>query len=279
MPGQSPPPGAFHTHVHFETPENVRIGYPLAGAGTRFLAWLLDQIVVWLGTLSICFALLLAGVAAGAVEGAFSGFDPKHPDKLRQSTLYFIGVMLLAINFGGFLYFFACEFTLRGETIGKRLLGLRVVKANGFSLDPLSLFLRNIVRFVDHLPPLWIVPVLSRRTQRTGDMAAGTLVVSEHVDRIRLVRRELAGRNELDARFRFDGARLARLRPVDVEFVERLVDRWDEVPRSQLRRLLDRTIPPLAVRLGCAEPPPGDLLPFLEDLLAAEYRRRARSVA
>lgn len=266
--------------VEFETPENVRIRYPLAGPGTRFLAWLLDQLLVFVLTAVVSIGLLIAGIASGTLESALEGFRPEDFEHGGgpQTTMYFIGAMLLVMTFGSFVYYFFSELVLRGQTIGKRVLGVRVVKANGFSLDPLSLLIRNVFRFIDHLPPLWSVPVLSTRTQRPGDMAAGTLVVRERTPPLSPLRQELADRSPLESRYRFDSAMLARLRSVDIYFVEELLDRWDDLPRRQLQRLLNRALHPLCRRLSVEPPPTSDTYEFLEDLLAAEYRRRSHAI-
>ena len=68
-----------------------------------------------------------------------------------------------------------------GLTLGKWLMGLRVVKLNGEPYDPRAVLLRNIIRIVDILPFLYLVGLISvavsRKDQRLGDLAAGTLVV------------------------------------------------------------------------------------------------------
>lgn len=266
--------------VAFETPENVQIRYPIAGAGTRFLAWLLDQVLVFVLSACLCLGLLIAAAASGAAESLFEGFGPKDIEQNPpQFAMYFVGAMLLVLAFGSFVYYFGSELLMRGQTLGKRILGLRVVKANGFALDPLSLLIRNAFRFVDHFPPLWTVAVLSVRTQRAGDMAAGTLVVQERAAELSPLRSELADRDPLHTRYRFDASLLARLRPIDVRFVEELLDRWNDIPRRQLRRILDRALQPLCGRLLVEQPPAADMLQFLEDLLSAEYRRRGRSIS
>lgn len=265
--------------IEFETPENVRIGYPVAGPGTRFLAWLLDQVLVLVLCVVVCAGLLAAGVASGVFEGWMQdapagNFEQQTP----QFTMYFVGGSLLVLAFGSFVYYFASELVLRGQTLGKRLFGLRVVKADGFALDPLSLFIRNAFRGVDHLAPLWLVPLLSTRTQRPGDMAAGTLVISERTPELSRLRRELSARPPLEARHRFETSPLLRLRPVDVAFVETLLEHWDELPLTQLERLCRRATPALCRRLSVSPPRPDEEREFLQDLLAAEYRRRSHSV-
>jgi uncharacterized RDD family membrane protein YckC len=272
--------------IQFETPENVQISYQAAGLGHRFIAWLIDQIIVFFIGVVLFFVILFVGaIAGGIVEDILNDMGDKlqesqtDPQAQQQLILYFAGIGLLIWSFSSLVYYTAAELFLRGQTTGKRHIGLRVVKANGFALDPISIFIRNVFRLIDHIQLFWIVPVLSRRGQRFGDMVAGTLVVFDRPAPLCRVREELAVRNAVDARFRFDHAALRRLRPVDYEAVEQILDRWDDVPPRQLESLLDTVLDPLARRLKVESPLRTDRLQFLEDLLAAEYRRQSRSLA
>ena len=81
-----------------------------------------------------------------------------------------------------FAYFVATELVW-GQTLGKRLLGLRVVRADGSRADAGPIVIRNLVRLVDWLPFLYIVGGVTvfatgERRQRLGDLAAGTRVVA-----------------------------------------------------------------------------------------------------
>ena len=81
-----------------------------------------------------------------------------------------------------FAYFVATELVW-GQTLGKRLLGLRVVRADGSRADAGPIVIRNLVRLVDWLPFLYVVggvTVLAtgERRLRLGDLAAGTRVVA-----------------------------------------------------------------------------------------------------
>jgi uncharacterized RDD family membrane protein YckC len=79
------------------------------------------------------------------------------------------------------IYAAAAEWAWRGQTVGKRLLRLRVVDASGLRLEPAQVIVRNLMRFIDALPALYLVGgiacVVSRRRQRLGDLAAGTVVI------------------------------------------------------------------------------------------------------
>ncbi len=272
--------------IGFETPENVQIHYQPAGLGHRFIAWLVDQILVFVFSIVLILVVLLVGYFIGSVVDDLqkamgqrltdASTDPRAG---QQLVLYFVGIGMLIWSFSSFIYFTASELFLRGQTIGKRVIGIRVVKADGFSLDPLSIFLRNMFRVVDQLSVLWIVPLLSSRSQRFGDMVAGTVVVFDKPAPLSLVREELAVRAAAEARFRFDSNSLKRLRTVDFEAVELLLDRWDDIPRARLESLLESVIDPLTRRLRVEAPPAQDRLRFLEDLLSAEYRRQTRSLA
>lgn len=146
------------------TTEKVPFTYRVAGLGSRFLAWLVDAgLIIILGT---------AGICAGSVL------------ELGRQGLGIALVLLwiFALSWGYFLLF---EWLWRGETPGKRLLGIRVIQWQGTSVTFYQSAVRNILRALDSLPlfyPLgFCVAASNRENRRLGDLAAGTLVV--HVDR------------------------------------------------------------------------------------------------
>jgi uncharacterized RDD family membrane protein YckC len=258
--------------LQFETPENVLVQYEVAGLGTRFVAWFVDQIVVWVLTIVLLVVFLAAGISFAVVDDALSG-ERRSP----QFVLYFIGMMILIWGLGSFLYFVGSELLLSGQTMGKRASKIRVVKANGFQLDAPSIVLRNLFRVVDHLPPLWLVPLLTKRSQRAGDLVAGTLVVSDARTELAKVRPALPS-GDGAPRFQFDRAQLGRLAPSDFSTVERLVERWGDITPDERTKLLGLCSTKLAAKMKCEAPSPELQLPFLHDLLAAEFRRRDRQL-
>jgi hypothetical protein len=78
-------------------------------------------------------------------------------------------------------YRIVLEWSWRGQTIGKRVLRLRVVDAQGLRLHFSQIVIRNLLRFIDALPLCYLVGgiacVVSRRAQRLGDFAANTVVI------------------------------------------------------------------------------------------------------
>jgi uncharacterized RDD family membrane protein YckC len=262
--------------LEFETPENVQIAYRPAGLGTRYCAWLVDSIFVTLVAIVLLILAMTFSAAAGIVLQKFSRIKPGNDEDVREALLYAMAVGSLFFGLGSLVYFTVCELIGRGQTFGKRICRVRVVKTDGFALDAGSILVRNIFRIVDQLPPLWLVPVLSARSQRFGDMVAGTVVVADASDTLGVLRTALLKRPAAECKFRFDGSMLARALPVDIEAVERILERWREIPGPQFLDLLNMICDPLARRLGVQTPDAADRQEFLQDFLAAIYRREGR---
>ena len=78
-------------------------------------------------------------------------------------------------------YPIATEWYWRGQTLGKRLLRLRVMDAQGLRLQFSQIVIRNLLRFVDMLPVFYLVggvsSLVNHQAQRLGDIAANTIVV------------------------------------------------------------------------------------------------------
>jgi uncharacterized RDD family membrane protein YckC len=262
--------------LEFETPENVQIAYRPAGLGTRYCAWLLDSIFVLVVTIVVFILIAVLAAAAGVAAGALGRFSPVDENNPNEISLYFVAFAMLCWGLGSVLYFTVCELFGRGQTIGKWACDLRVVKTDGFSLDAGSILVRNIFRLVDQIPVLWIVPVISSRSQRFGDMVAATVVVAEARDDLGDLRTTLLSRPAAECKFRFDGSALARALPADVEAAERILERWRLIPSQQRLDLLNLISDPLSTRLGVQPPDVADRREFLQDFLAAAYRREAR---
>ena len=123
---------------------------------------------------SVLFGVIFVVVAL-ATGGGQSGHG--------RASLHLSGTPLLVYLLAWFAYFTISEAT-SGQTLGKRLLRVRVVDANGSRPSWGQAAARNLLRFVDVLPVFYIVGLISvaatgqGRRQRVGDLAAGTRVVS-----------------------------------------------------------------------------------------------------
>ena len=128
----------------------------------RVLAGLIDLIVVAAGAALILFAADALPSGSGSAR-----------DEVGS------GLYLLAMAWGLY-YYFACE-SGGGQTLGKRVMRLRVVRADGSAAGMREVGVRTILRVVDgvglYLVGLVVMLVSGKRRQRLGDMAGGTIVV------------------------------------------------------------------------------------------------------
>jgi len=147
--------------LKIETPENVVLVYQLAGPAIRLGAYLIDFGVRAVVIVIVSIFLLCTGMVLPGMSG---------------------GLLLLLLFFMEWGYFIVAEGFFRGKTIGKHVLGLRVIHDRGHPLTFWGATLRNLLRAVDVLPfygPGFISMVLTQRLQRLGDLVAGTVVISE----------------------------------------------------------------------------------------------------
>jgi|GEM_PF-705596 len=264
--------------VQFETPENVQVSYAIAGLGTRFVAWVIDFALIWF---VIFLLLILAGIgaaASGEVERDFERALKLRPGEMPEIPMYILGIFAAIVSFSTFFYFGLSELFMRGQTFGKRRLKIRVVKADGFSLDAGAILLRTIFRVIDHLPPVWLVPLLSKKGQRLGDMIAGTILIKEEIGTINPLRERLLNSDPAARVFQFSAPTLTRARPIDIEAVEKFLERAGRLQPHARETLLMALCNPLARRMQ-VDPPDEKLRHrFLEDFLTAEYRRQYRQL-
>ncbi len=125
------------------------------GVGPRFLALLIDAIIV------------------GVVVGILTGIGVAGRNAGIISITGGIGGLI------GILYFFVLEATM-GATLGKRLMGLRIVKEDGSPISWGESIIRNLLRIVDGLFFYLVGAIIiwnTQRRQRLGDILAHTVVV------------------------------------------------------------------------------------------------------
>jgi uncharacterized RDD family membrane protein YckC len=265
--------------VEFETPENVLVSYPPAGLGTRFIAWFVDQIFVSVLLVLLFIIVIIGGLhMVEILQDFLKSINAGPSGKEHSLGLYVFGIFILMVGLSNFFYYGLSEYLMRGQTIGKRLASIRVVKVDGFSLDAGSVLIRNLFRVVDHIPVVWIVPFLSEKTQRLGDMVAGTVVVVDEAPKMSHLREELLQRPPELAAFRFDAVTLRRALPSEIDVVEKILDRYASLPEQEKETLLGKVCEPLARRLKIEPPSPEQRFTFLTDFLAAELRRQHREL-
>ena len=156
-----------------ETPEQTSIEFPLAGIGSRFLAVLLDSLIQ--GAAVLVLVLIFVGVGFSVGSAGFG--------RSRATGVWIVAVLILfyfLLNYGYFIFF---EAVWNGQTPGKRLTHIRVIKDSGQPITAIDAVARNLLRIVDQLPFAYGIGVLcawiSSQSKRLGDYVAGTVVVHE----------------------------------------------------------------------------------------------------
>lgn len=175
-------PNKLDCFVKVITPENIEFEYALAGPFQRLLAFVFDfvlRVVVFVGVLFV-LALTTSWIPLG------------------QIVVTIVGLL----SFFALSWFYGIFFETRfnGKTLGKMVFRLRVISVDGRPINGVQAALRNLLRLADmgfpvsiqifdpEAPPAYIIPtmlvgltcmLLTRRSQRIGDLAAGTIVVSE----------------------------------------------------------------------------------------------------
>ena len=224
-------PTTVDTRTEIETPENVTLSFNVAGPGSRMSAYLVDLVirvlVFWGASFLLSAALPVLG--SGMSLGGF-----------------LIGLFLLEWGYSTLF-----EAFWRGQTPGKRICGLRVLKDAGYPIGFYDSVLRNLLRAADILPFGYgaglICMAASPRLQRIGDLAAGTIVVR-------------------DTRHRFERhteafAKLEPIQPVEcsgtfavsertLDTIEQLVARRDRLPKRRVEELAEILARPVAKHLG-----------------------------
>jgi len=142
------------------TAEGISFPLPLASPVIRFLAWLID------------FACISTAISLISTLGGLLRILSWDIARAFAIIAYF--VVLIA-------YPIITEWYWRGQTVGKRVLHIRVVDIQGLRLKFSQIAIRNLLRLVDSIPIVYMVggliASLTRYSQRLGDLAANTLVI------------------------------------------------------------------------------------------------------
>lgn len=237
------------------TPERAVLSYRLAGVGSRALAQIIDVVVLYVVLVLLeAFLALLAYFDAAFASGlmAFAAF-----------------ALIL-------LYFILLEGLMNGQTLGKRAVGIRVRMVDGTPIGLEAAILRNFLRPADLLPGFYLLGLvtmfLSSRAQRLGDLAAGTVVISERREASRYaVAPHGVGIHPLE---QFVGP-LRGLTMAEYSALRRLADRYYELPEEAQRDLIVRIYRPIAERRSIPMPPPGETeIRMVEAVVMAHGRRK-----
>lgn len=140
------------------TGQFVRIDKPLANVGARLIALLIDLFIIFL------YLIVLIPLIARVTYDMTS----------TAKTVFFFLFDILPVTF----YFVLAEFFSNGMTVGKTVMGIRVVTKEGAPPSLIQAFIRFIFLTFELSTGFGLVVLLySKYNQRLGDMAAGTYVI------------------------------------------------------------------------------------------------------
>ena len=149
--------------LSLSTPEGVRLLLTPAGPYLRAFAWAIDFLIF--GTAAVLIRIVMPDGKLG--EGLFA-------------------LWLFATYWG---YPILCEVYWSGRTVGKRAVGLEVVRSDGLPVGWRESTLRNLLLVADFLPMMYatglVCMMLDVRFRRVGDIVAGTQVVYREREKTR----------------------------------------------------------------------------------------------
>ncbi len=154
------------SELSITTTQNVDINFRMASEGDRILAYLID-FAIWIAYFfvkTIIFSLT-------GFEDYLESFD--YWSVIAINTFFMLPVIFYTLFFESFM---------DGQTPGKRLMKIRVIKIDGYQAGFGEYLMRWLFRLIEVTPPMGIIGLIvmlvNKQNQRLGDMAAGTAVIS-----------------------------------------------------------------------------------------------------
>jgi len=238
--------------IEIRTTQNVPIIYELANVRDRLLAFIIDFILIF-----VFYYILLVTV--------FTAFG----DNWIGSSGFMFGFLFYLFPIFLFLlYCFGFEVTLHGQTIGKRMVGIRVVRLDGREPGLTDYLLRAVFYLIDVIFSMGVIASLligsTARHQRLGDLTAHTTVIrvrSSHPLRLRDLLR-IESREEYEPRY--PGIR--QVNEQDMVFVKAVLSRYQRFPNEAHQEAVELLAGRMAKLLALPETPK-DKIGFLKTLI------------
>ena len=143
-----------------ETPERVPLEFALASIGNRFIAVAIDHFFQYFSIFLIaCAFMSAAGIGGNTDEGTYNQFMSEMP----KWTIAIL-IIVLFLLFSGYFIFF--EWLMNGQTPGKRLMKLRVIREDGRPITLWEAIARNLLRIFDAVPG-FVIPVIQSVLSRS----------------------------------------------------------------------------------------------------------------
>ncbi len=190
--------------IYINTSQNVNITYEICSIGNRILAFIIDTLVITGFVIVIMF--ILSEIAR------------------VSSSLFLIGMLPV------FFYHFMCELFMNGQSIGKRAMKIKVIKADGSSASFTNYFIRFLLRPIDSFYFIGLAFIFfTKKGQRLGDLAANTTLikVKEEVSFSSLKASMESSQQEITF------PEVTQLKDKDIEIIKRVLTNWKTQPNHE----------------------------------------------
>lgn len=154
-------------NILINTTQNVQLKYTLAGIGLRLLAVFLDILFRYTYFIILYFIALQT-----MFRKIFSSYDYDE----ESLEIYYAVLIICLLPF--FFYHLLCETFFNGQSLGKMIVKIKVVKLNGTQANFGSYLIRSLFRILDDSIIGVVAIAATKHTQRLGDLVAGTTVIS-----------------------------------------------------------------------------------------------------
>lgn len=220
-------------NIDLQTTQNVTIEYELASLGERILAMLIDLAVV-VGGYMILLSIVLAFMDMIWAE---------------HSMTFMSGAALTMIFIS---YHFLFEFLGHGQSLGKRVLSIQVVRLDGDDVTAGDYMLRTMFYFVDLFSSGGVLGGLlissTPKRQRFGDMAAGTAIIKLHsLNRFNLS--DILNISSLED-YEPQYIEVRQFTEQDMLLIKSSLSRYQRYPNDAHRKLVYDLAKELAMRVG-----------------------------
>jgi uncharacterized RDD family membrane protein YckC len=203
---------------NINTTQNVNIELKIAGVGERLVAIIIDYLV-----------LIGVTIIVSILVNQF---------KISQNTQLIIWAIYSVVLF---LYHFFSEWLLKGQSIGKKYKKIKVIHHSGQQASVMQLLVRNLIRIVDSFYGLGLLVIfISKKSQRLGDLASGTMVVKD----VNVVSINDTAFVSIDKKYvpTFNKIDILRLNEQDMDMIKEITERTIENMNWGLVRTLAQKI-------------------------------------
>ncbi|HEY4601405.1 MAG TPA: RDD family protein [Cerasibacillus sp.] len=227
--------------IGVKTPEYVSLQFQLAGLGSRATAFIIDYAILLISLIIISLSGFYLSV--NLVETMDIG------DAIFSTIIIFAFVFLVISG-----YFILFEAFGNGQTIGKRIMRIRVINENGNQITFIGSLLRNLFRIIDMLPGFYLVGLLMifihPRHKRVGDLVAGTIVVYERKHqfdgkqrkKLTPIEKEIAKRNIKKERYKLGEWELKSFQQKDWELLRTYSERFLAIPEKERQSFTEQLV-------------------------------------